>query len=95
MDRFAKVFNEADRLILSDIYPASEAPIPGVTIEALKDSIENHMKSVSVSTEVEIKKTLEQMSERAVELSGEGDIIICLGAGSITKACEMILKRLG
>ena len=39
MDEFATAFGDADSLVLLDIYPASEAPIPGVTSQALAERI--------------------------------------------------------
>src|SRR5437899_10523274 len=38
---FCRAFNQADVLVLTDIYAASEAPIPGVTSEALANAIRN------------------------------------------------------
>src|SRR5258708_32774605 len=38
-DEFCRAFNQADILVLTDIYPASEPPIPGVTSEALASAI--------------------------------------------------------
>src|SRR5262249_7322840 len=38
-DEFCRAFNQADVLVLTDIYPASESPIPGVTSEALANAI--------------------------------------------------------
>lgn len=89
MDDFARCFNNADRLFVLDIYPANESPIEGVTSEVLTERIRQFgHKSVSYvgSMEDSLEKILPEIRS--------GDLVITLGAGSITKLSDEILKRL-
>jgi UDP-N-acetylmuramate--alanine ligase len=89
MDDFARAFNNADALFLLDIYAASEPPIPGVTAEALTERIKQYgHKNASYIGE------LETAAEKVVEQLREGDLVITLGAGSVTRLSEQILERL-
>jgi UDP-N-acetylmuramate--alanine ligase len=89
MDDFARAFNQADRVFFLDIYAASEKPIEGVTAEALAERTRQfgHRSAEYVGA-----------MERGVAAILEGlepeDIVITLGAGSITQAADLILERL-
>ena len=90
MDDFARSFNNADVVRILDIYPASEKPIEGITAEVLTSKIEEFgHKDVQYIGPVE--NAAEKMSDELVE----GDLIITLGAGSITKLSDEILEVLG
>lgn len=87
---FGKVFAEcADELFLVDIYPAREKPIPGITSKLILDAARKA--GLKRSTHVE---SLEVLSETIVNGRKQGDIIITLGAGSITEAAPRILRNL-
>jgi UDP-N-acetylmuramate--alanine ligase len=85
-DDFSRAFNEADVLLVTDIYAAGEAPIPGVSAERLVQSIREHGHHGAhyVHDKAELPATLEQLTR-------EGDIVIALGAGDIN-ACLPALK---
>ncbi len=76
---FAQALSAADQVILTDIYPAREQPIPGVTSELIKREAEKLGRSnfsyvgVKENALPEIKK-----------MARRGDVIITIGAGSIT-----------
>jgi UDP-N-acetylmuramate--alanine ligase len=89
MDDFARSFNNADVLCLLDIYAASEAPIEGITAEVLTEKIKQYgHKNVQYIGDIEIA------AERIVEQLQEGDLVITLGAGSVTRLSEQILEIL-
>ncbi len=71
-DEFAEVLSELDDLILLDIYPAREQPIPGVTSEMILDKVSISSKSVT-----SLDKVFEILSLKKPE------ILVTLGAGSI------------
>ena len=89
MEEFALAFNNADVLFLLDIYAASEQPIPGITAEALAANIKRYgHKSVSYIGDIETA------AEKVVPQLRKGDLLITLGAGSVTRLSEEILEKL-
>jgi len=89
MDEFAGAFHQADSVHVVDIYPASEQPIEGVTAAALAGRIREHgHRSVRYAGSLE---------EGVSSVAGEarpGDAILTLGAGSIARAGELLLRKL-
>ena len=76
---FCKVFDDADKLLLLEIYPASEKPIPGVSGQSLVQGI----RQVS-STDVEYVPDMPSLLETLRTELRSGDLLLTLGAGSIT-----------
>jgi UDP-N-acetylmuramate--alanine ligase len=90
MDEFALAFNNADVLYVLDIYAASETPIEGITAEVLTENIRRYgHKNVTYVGSIETAAGI--VSD---ELK-EGDLVITLGAGSVTRLSEEILEKLG
>jgi UDP-N-acetylmuramate--alanine ligase len=89
MREFSTAFYEADILYVTEIYPAGEAPIPGVTSATLVDSIQAHGHKQAY-----MAPTLEQIAAVAMTIIKPGDVVLTLGAGSIYRAGEQILKTL-
>jgi UDP-N-acetylmuramate--alanine ligase len=89
-DDFGKAFHEADVLLLTDIYAASEDAIPGVTSEALAQAIaeRGHRQVAWVGD-------LKSATERLAAVVREGDVVLTLGAGSVWTAGEELLLRRG
>ncbi len=87
-DEFTRAFHQADVLLLTDVYPASEEPIPGVTAEALARAIADHGHRC-VSWAGDLKSATERL---AAEVR-EGDVVLTLGAGSVWTAGEELLRR--
>jgi len=87
---FARAFNDADLLAVTDIYPAGETPIPGVTAETVARAIEDHGHK-----DVTLVKDLAQIPSWLESRMREGDMVITMGAGSVTKCGEEFLKRIG
>ncbi len=89
MDEFALAFNNADVLYVLDIYAASEQPIAGITAEILTENIKQYgHKNVNYIGDIETA------AERVVENLQENDLVITLGAGSITGLSDEILEVL-
>ena len=76
---FCKAFDNIGKLIITEIYAASEKPIPGVSGESLAKGI----RQVS-NTEVEFCRTLDDAVLRLNDILEDGDLLITMGAGSIT-----------
>ncbi|MEW6067071.1 MAG: UDP-N-acetylmuramate--L-alanine ligase [Nitrospirota bacterium] len=89
MDEFATSFNDADSLILLDIYSAGEKPIEGISSAALIEKIRETGKPNAV-----YMKSKEETIEHVISHIREGDILLTLGAGDVWKTGEEILKRL-
>lgn len=86
---FSTAFNKADKLILTDIYPAGEKPIEGVTGEALAESVRLHGHHES-SFYGDVKTLpLDVLSDLK-----PGDVVMTMGAGNIWQAGEEILELL-
>lgn len=83
---FLSCFDCADTLILSDIYAASEEPIEGISGESLFDAIIHANKNYVA--------LLEAIPERVASYVNQGDIILCLGAGSIGQVPSEIERYL-
>lgn len=77
---FCKVFDVVDQVLLTEIYAASEKPIPGVSGQSLAQGI----RQVS-DTPVEYFQTLDELMLALPQILREGDVLLTLGAGSITR----------
>ncbi|MBP7584810.1 MAG: UDP-N-acetylmuramate--L-alanine ligase [Spirochaetes bacterium] len=88
-DDFGKAFANADEVFLTEIYPAGEEPIEGVSSALIRDSIRKHE-----GREVDIIAKFESIPERIAARVREGDIVLTLGAGDICKAGPMIADLL-
>ncbi|CCH48836.1 UDP-N-acetylmuramate--L-alanine ligase [Pseudodesulfovibrio piezophilus] len=85
---FCKVFAEADLLMLTEIYPASESPIPGVSGLSLAQGI----KQVS-ETKVHFFPDFDALEKRLKDTLKPGDLFITQGAGSIWQIGENWLNQ--
>jgi UDP-N-acetylmuramate--alanine ligase len=79
-DEFTRAFNQADRLVLLDIYAAGEAPIEGVSSEHLAAAIQKHGHH-AVSYEPDRSKVARILAAEA----RPGDCVIALGAGDVNR----------
>jgi UDP-N-acetylmuramate--alanine ligase len=90
MDEFALAFNNADVLYVLDIYAASEPPIDGITAEILTENIRRYGHK-----NVQYIGGLETAADFVCTELVEGDLVITLGAGSVTRLSDEILEKLG
>jgi len=89
MDEFGKAFHQADSVFLTDIYAASEKPIEGVTAEALAQRIREYgHRSVSYVG------SLDEGIEAILAEAKPGDLILTLGAGTVSKAAGRLIEAL-
>src|SRR5580692_340502 len=89
MDEFANAFDDADTLFVLDIYAASEPPIEGITGEVLAQRIEEVGKH-----EAHYAASFADAAEAVVAGAHEGEMILTLGAGSVSQLGPMILEKL-
>ncbi len=78
-DEFCTCFNDADTVIVADIYAAGEAPMPGIDRDALVDGIRARGHRHVVPLE-----DADSLASLVADLAKPNDFVICLGAGNIT-----------
>jgi len=80
MDDFQSAFNDADVVFVAPVYAAGEEPIEGISAEALAEGLRSrgHRMVKTVENAVDLAANLR-------DLAAEGDVVICMGAGDITK----------
>ena len=89
-EEFITAFNQADALIVMDIYPAGEAPIPGVSAADLADAIRAHgHRDVTY-----LGHDRAAVIDHVIDISRPGDLIIALGAGDVSQLGPELLRRL-
>ncbi|QQS46292.1 MAG: UDP-N-acetylmuramate--L-alanine ligase [Acidobacteriota bacterium] len=89
MDEFARSFYDADIVLLTDIYPASEDPIPGVTSEALAEAIEKFG-----HRDVRYVGGVDQGRDALLATARPGDLVMTLGAGNVWRAGDEFLAAM-
>jgi len=87
-DDFARAFNLADAVLMIDIYPAGENPIEGVTTSALIDKIKSfgHKNAMYAPN-------FETIESYIIANAKEGDAVVVMGAGSVTKLSDTLSQR--
>ena len=89
MSEFGPALANADHIVLTDIYPAGEDPIPGVTLNALAAAVR-----ASSRAPVEVAPDLDDVVAAVVKTAKRGDVVITLGAGSIGTLPERLVEAL-
>jgi UDP-N-acetylmuramate--alanine ligase len=89
-EEFTRAFNQADLLVLTDIYAASEAPIPGVSSEALAAAIRE-----AGHKNVEYVRSMQDSIGFLLRNAKPGDAILTIGAGSVSRASNELMVLLG
>lgn len=91
---FARQFGEAlsiaDAVFVTDVFPAREEPIPGITGQTIADAV-----VVAGGKSVEYIEALDDVAEAVVGRAAYGDVVMTLGAGSIERVGSEIVARLG
>ncbi|HKP35095.1 MAG TPA: UDP-N-acetylmuramate--L-alanine ligase [Sphingomicrobium sp.] len=80
MEEFQNAFNDADVVFVAPVYPAGEEPIEGVDSNALVEGLRAHGHRM-----VRAVESLDELCRELRDLAAEGDMVICMGAGDITK----------
>lgn len=89
MGDFAHAFDDADAVFMTEVYPAGEQPIPGVSGASLVDTIQSA--GHPAITFIAQKETL---PDQVLPFLKAGDLVLTMGAGDIWKAGTGILARL-
>jgi UDP-N-acetylmuramate--alanine ligase len=79
-EQFCTCFNDADTVIVANVYPAGEAPIPGADREGLVQGLRTHGHRQVIPLDGPDK-----LAPIVAGMAQPGDYVVCLGAGSITQ----------
>jgi len=90
MDEFQSCFNDADVVFVTPVYPAGEEPIDGVDSAALAEGLRAHGHRM-----VRAVADQKELSRELRDLAADGDMIICMGAGDITKWAAALPQTIG
>ncbi|OGC11276.1 UDP-N-acetylmuramate--L-alanine ligase [candidate division WOR-1 bacterium RIFOXYA12_FULL_52_29] len=85
-DRFGTAFSDADRVIISDIYAASEKPIPGISGKTIANLLDKEKASYIPKKEKIVEQLMKELKP--------GDMLLTVGAGDIYTVAKEILLRL-
>jgi UDP-N-acetylmuramate--alanine ligase len=86
---FLSAFNQSDLLLITDIYPAGEDPLPGITAENLFHGIKEHGHK-----HVFYHSQREEVLEHLLKLLKPGDVVITLGAGNIWELGKQLRQKI-
>jgi len=86
---FGRAFDSADRVVVTDIYPASEAPLPGITGQTIADEITAHG-----HRGVSYQPRLDRLHCDLGNMIASGDLILSLGAGNIHEQLSILAADL-
>ena len=86
---FCGCFNDADAVLVADVYAAGEAPIDGVDKDGLVAGLMAHG-----HPRPEALTSPETLAEQVLAIAGPGDLVICLGAGSSTSWAAELPQQL-
>ena len=88
-DEFCRAFNQADVLVVTDIYAASEEPIEGISGQALADAI-----AAAGHRNARYRASMPEAAEELFREGQPGDAMLTIGAGSVGRVSEELAVRL-
>ena len=88
-EEFSQAFNDADRVIIADVYAAGETPIEGISRDTLVGGLRGRG-----HRHVTALETPDQLAGLVREMAGPGDYVVFLGAGNITQWAYALPKQL-
>jgi UDP-N-acetylmuramate--alanine ligase len=89
-EEFCRAFNQADVLVVTEIYAASESPIEGISGERLADAI-----SAAGHKNIVFTSTMQAGMEYMLREARRGDAVLTIGAGSIGRVLDQLAMLLG
>ncbi len=87
LEEFGGAFPLADRVVVTDIYPAGEKPVPGIDGRAVAEALVRHG-----HPDVRYEPDVARLPRRLLADAREGDIVVTLGAGDVWKVGEALVK---
>ncbi len=89
LEEFGSCFGQADMVVLTDIYPAGEQTLTGITSQVVLDKIKKNFPGKPVEFFPKDK-----ISSRLLEIIKPGDTVVMLGAGDIIRVSDELVERL-
>jgi UDP-N-acetylmuramate--alanine ligase len=89
LDEFGPALKDADEIVLTDVYAASEEPIPGITLDVLAEALRR-----GSGRPVHPVETLDDVIPTILQIARPGDAVITLGAGSIGSVPQKLIDAL-
>jgi UDP-N-acetylmuramate--alanine ligase len=89
LQEFGAAFAAADSVIILDIYPASEPPIPGITGESVVAEVQKAGGKV-----VRYASSFDEAAREAAAIAASGDMVLTLGAGNVVHLAPQLLDHL-
>ena len=86
---FGQAFQYADKVIITDIYAAGESPIPSISGQSIVSEILNNCQN-----DVTYLPNIEDLVKTLKNIAKPGDLVITMGAGSITKIGPLLLQSI-
>ena len=86
---FGRAFDDADRVVVTNVYGSNEAPVPGVTGQIIADEIAAHG-----HPDVSYEPRLEWVHRRVGNMIDPGDLVLSLGAGNIHEQLSILAADL-
>jgi UDP-N-acetylmuramate--alanine ligase len=87
--QFATAFDDADRIVITDVYPASEQPLPGISGQTIVDEIAAHG-----HRGVSYQPRLDRLHWDLGNMISSGDLVLSLGAGNIHEQLSLLAADL-
>jgi UDP-N-acetylmuramate--alanine ligase len=88
-EEFCTCFNDSDAVIVADVYAAGEMPIEGIDRDALVEGLRSHG-----HRQVLALPDPKELAAMVAEIAVPGDIVVCVGAGSITNWAQTLPEEL-
>ncbi len=88
-DEFASCFDGAAHVVVTDIYPAGEQPIEGISARTIIDGVRDHG-----GVPIDYAESFDAMVDTVLPLLSDDAIVITMGAGTIHQVAGLVLERL-
>ncbi|MCI1142625.1 UDP-N-acetylmuramate--L-alanine ligase [Sphingomonas sp. WKB10] len=89
MEEFQTAFNDADRVLVTPVYAAGEAPVEGVDAQALVEGLKRRGRSAATVADADA------LADELAATIQPDDMVVCLGAGDITKWAAGLAAAIG
>jgi UDP-N-acetylmuramate--alanine ligase len=89
LEPFAQALCQADAVILAPLYAAGEAPLPGISSEALAAEIQRLRPELAIT----VSTSLDGLTDAVVEHSQPGDLVLAMGAGDVNGLWSRLQQR--